>query len=217
MTTQTKKDLCWCLLWFVLFFALTAALCVVDVQPAGPQNSLIGLAGINTAFHTWTGQTGLLDKLTDIPLYLAFLECAFFAGLGLVQLIRGKSLRKVDPSIYALAAIYILMAVLYVAFEHVVINMRPVLENGILEPSYPSSHTMMVVTIYGTGIVAFHTLFPKNKALSFWIPVASFALIAFAVCGRLLCGVHWLTDIAGGLLLGCALVWLYKVFVDVFH
>lgn len=217
MTTQSKKDLCWCLFWLVLFFGLTCALCTIDVQPAGPQNSTIGLAGINTGFHAFTKESALLDKLTDIPLYIAFAECAFFAFLGLYELIKRKSLLKVDRSIYALALIYIVMVVLYFVFDHMAINMRPVLIDGALEPSFPSTHTMMTLTIYGTGIVAFRQIYKNQKSLNTIVLIVSTALITFAVAGRLLCGIHWLSDIAGGLFIGATLIMLYKFLVSVFQ
>lgn len=217
MNTHTKKDLCWCLLWFVLFFVLTLTLCTLDVQPLGPLESMIGWAGLNTSFHTLTGQSALLDKLTDISLYIAFLEVAGFAVLGLIQLVKQKSFLKVDRQLYALAIVYIVMACFYICFEHIVINMRPVLVDGLLEPSYPSSHTMMCVTIYSTGIVAVYSLFSKHTTFDHWFTVISIALLTFGVVGRLLCGMHWFTDIAGGLLIGAALIALYKLLIDVFQ
>lgn len=120
--------------------------------------------------------------------------------LRLVPAHQKQKLQKVSAAIYGLALVYVLMVVWYVGFEKVIINYRPVLLDGALEASYPSSHTMMVVTILWTGILAFKTIFPEHQKLCFWITVLSAALITFTIAGRLVCGVHWFTDIIGALL-----------------
>lgn len=213
MNLAAKKSLCVALLWFVLFFLFTACVCILDVQQIGPLGSVVGLAHINEIVRQFFNVTPLLYTLTDIPLYIALLECVFFAGLGLYQLIKNKSFKKVNPAIYWLALIYILMIGWYFGFEKLIINYRPVLIDGVLEASYPSSHTMMVVTILGTGLIGFKTIFPESDKLNFWITIVSVALITFTVCGRLVSGVHWFTDICGALLLSAAMISLYRFLV----
>ena len=210
MTILSKIALCQTLLWFVLFFLFTACLCVIDVKPTGPLQSNIGFSQLNNTVRLFFGVTPLLYMATDIPLYIAMVECLFFAYLGLYQLIKNKSFKKVSAAIYGLALVYVLMVVWYVGFEKVIINYRPVLLDGALEASYPSSHTMMVVTILWTGILAFKTIFPEHQKLCFWITVLSAALITFTIAGRLVCGVHWFTDIIGALLLSGAMISLYR-------
>ena len=116
-----------------------------DVQPIGPNGSRVGFAAINGAFHALTGVHWALYTLTDwlglVPIGIAF----GFAVLGLVQLIRRKSLLRVDRDILMLGGFYIVVLAAYVLFETVVINYRPVLIGGKLEASYPSEVTRSYV------------------------------------------------------------------------
>ena len=128
--------------------------------------------------------------------------------LGLVQWIKRKSIRKVDFDILVLGGFYIITIVAYLFFESVVINYRPVLINGYLEASYPSSTTMLVMCVMPTAVMQLGSR-TKNKVLRNIIAVTIVAFIAFMVIGRLVSGVHWFTDIVGGALLSAGLVMMY--------
>ena len=146
------------------------------------------------------------DWLGLVPIAVAFA----FAVLGLVEWISRKSIKKVDKSLFVLGGFYIAVICAYVLFEFVVINRRPVLIEGILETSYPSSTTMLVTTVMPT---AFLQLRDRIKNAN-WGRVVSVIIIAFSVfmvVGRFVSGVHWCTDIVGGALLSAALVVAYAV------
>jgi undecaprenyl-diphosphatase len=96
----------------------------------------------------------------------------------------------------------------YILFEKVVINYRPVLINGYLEVSYPSSTTLLCMCVMPTAIIQFKRLI-KSKFLSQSVTFSIVIFTAFMVIGRLLSGVHWLSDIIGGILLSAGLVTLY--------
>ena len=126
------------------FVCWTALISFIDVQAIGPQNSKVGFATVNEFFHRLTGVNMSLYIITD---WLGLVPIAFafgFAILGLVQWIKRKSLRKVDYSLFVLGGFYIVVFLIYLLFEFVVINYRPVLINNYLEASYPSSTTMLV-------------------------------------------------------------------------
>ena len=53
----------------------------------------------------------------------------------------------------------------------------------------------------------------KNKALRKVVSVIINAFSAFMVFGRLLSGVHWFTDIVGGVLLSAGLVLMYRAMI----
>ena len=185
---------------FVALFALwTVLVRFVGVRAIGPEGSSVGFATLNRYVHELTGVNWLLYTVTDwlglVPIAVAL----GFAILGLVQLIDRKSLWKVDHSIIALGVFYIVVMAAYVFFEMVVINYRPTLINGNLEASYPSSTTMLVMCVMPTAAMQLNARI-KNAALRRCAIITIIAFTTFMVMGRLISGVHWITDIIGGLL-----------------
>ena len=119
-----------------------------------------------------------------------------------------KHILKVDRSILVLGVFYIVTLVCFLVFEVAVINYRPVLIEGILEASYPSSTTMLVMCVMPTAVMQFRRRI-KNAVLWQWVSLVMTAFTVFMVVGRLISGVHWLTDIIGGLLMSAGLVMMY--------
>ena len=207
---RNKTNLLTSIALFIAFALWTALICIVDVSPIGPNNSMVGFATLNKAVHSLTGVNMTLYVITDwlglVPIITAF--C--FAVLGLIQLIKRKSILRVDRSIIALGIFYIAVITTYILFEYVVINYRPVLINGYLEASYPSSTTMLTLTVMITAIMQLQDRI-KNNALKNAITLIIALFTAFMVIGRILSGVHWITDIIGGALISTALITLYTV------
>ena len=208
MKTWKKKLLCAAAL-FAAFLTWTAAVCLVDVQPIGPQGTRVGLAGMNALAHRATGVHMSLYVLTDWLSILPVALCACFGALGLWQWIRRGKLLAVDHSLLALDGFYIAVAAAYLFFECVVINVRPVLIDGRLETSYPSSTTMLVLCVMSTAMMQANMRL-KNPACRKYALLGMGAFTALMVLGRLISGVHWLSDIVGGALLSAALVTLYS-------
>lgn len=154
--------------------------------------------------------------LSEILGLVCFVFPLAFAGLGLFQLCKRKSLKKVDADLYFLAGLYAVTGMFYLLFEKVVINYRPVLMDGVLEASYPSSHTLLVCVIVGSAVF-FLKCRLRNRWLRLGISVIGFVLIFAVSLGRLFAGVHWSTDVLGGVLLADGLVFLYKGFVLLFY
>ena len=197
------------LFFTICFIAFTILVKTVDVQPVGPQGSLTGFSALNTQIHQFLGTNAFCYTLTQILGVLAILTAAAFACTGLVQLIKRKSLLKVDQNLLFLGLIYILVIILYILFEKLAINYRPVvLEEG-LEPSYPSTHTMLILTIMGTGVRAMKG-YIKNKTLLIILQIFFLKISAVTVVCRLLSGVHWFTDIIGGVQVSLAFITLYQ-------
>lgn len=197
---------------FILAFGIwTVLLGLVDVQAIGPNGSSVGFATLNGWVHERIGVCFLLYTITDwlglVPIAVALA----FAVLGVCQWIKRKSLLKVDRSLFVLGAFYIAVIVAYIFFEMVVINYRPVLINGYLETSYPSSTTMLVACVMPTAIMQLNSRI-KNKTIKKCVICIISAFIAFMVIGRLVSGVHWFSDIIGGILLSAGLVTAYKTF-----
>ncbi len=208
-----KKYLCISISSLLAFALWTLLLCFVDVRVIGPEGSSVGFSALNGFVHEKIGVNMYLYNITDwlglVPIGVAL----GFAILGLIQLIKRKSLLRVDRSILALGVFYIIVVAVYLFFEIVVINYRPVLIEGCLEASYPSSTTMLVTCVMPSAAMQAKERI-KNKALRKGVIIAIIAFIAFMVVGRLLSGVHWITDIIGGALFSLGVVMAYKSFLQ---
>ena len=196
---------------FVLWTVLVS---YVDVRAIGQNASSVGFATLNGYVHNLTGVNMFLYTITDwlglVPIGVAF----GFAVLGLVQWAGRKSLFKVDRSILALGGFYIIVLAMYIFFEIVVINYRPVLIDGYLEASYPSSTTMLVMCVMPTAMMQLHARI-KSDVFRRCVLISIAAFTAFMVIGRLASGVHWLTDIIGGALVSAGLVITYASVSDI--
>ena len=190
-------------------FALwTVLVRFVDVRSIGPMGSSVGFAELNGFVHKLTGVHTSIYTLTDwlglIPIAVAL----GFGVLGLVQWIKRKRFLAVDRSILALGVFYVVVMAVYVFFEHVVINYRPILINGTLEASYPSSTTVLAACVMPTAAMQFCARV-KNAWIVRCVISVTVTFTAFMVIGRLFSGVHWVTDIIGGVLLSGGLVTAY--------
>lgn len=208
MTKRKKKGVLLALCIWVAFIVWTALVCVVDVQAIGPQDTSVGFATMNGFFHDLTGMKTWLYDLTDVLGLIPIATAAGFAVFGLVQWVQRKSIRKVDGDILALGVFYAIVMSVFVLFEIVVINYRPVLIEGSLEASYPSSTTMLVVAVMPTVIMQACKRV-KNQVAKKCIVSVTAVFTVFMVVGRLISGVHWVSDIIGGLLFSVGAVVLY--------
>ena len=211
MEKKNKKRLALGLSLVVAFAMWTVLVRFVDVQAIGPDGSSVGFATLNRFIHELTGVNWILYTITDWLGLVSIAVALGFAILGLVQLIKRKSLWKVDHSILALGVFYIVVMAAYIFFEIVVINYRPTLINGYLEASYPSSTTMLVMCVMPTAAIQLNARI-KNNLLRRIAITSIVAFTAFMVMGRLVSGVHWVTDIVGGALLSAGLVEGYRAF-----
>ena len=194
-----------------MFLVWTVAACLFDVEAIGPLGSAVGFSTLNKSFHALTGVHMPVYVLTD---WLGLVPFAFvlgFALLGLWQWIRRRSILAVDVSLLALGAFYFTVMAIYVAFEFLSVNYRPVLIDGVLEASYPSSTTVLVICVMSTARMQLKFRM-KNGALMRTCAVLIDIFIAFMVIGRLVSGVHWLSDIIGGIFLSVGLSFLYLPF-----
>ena len=213
MKKENQRNFCIAICMLFTFLLWTVAIQFVDVQPIGPQASSVGFATINQFVHNLTGVHLSLYTITD---WLGLVPLVFvigFALLGLIQWIKRKHLFKVDYNILILGGFYIIVMAIYVLFEMLIVNYRPVLIGGILEASYPSSTTMLVMCVMPTAIMQFNARI-KNNVLKRFVASAIVAFIVFMVIGRLVSGVHWFTDIIGGALLSTGLVLMYRAIIS---
>lgn len=197
-------------IWLLMAFALwTLGVCFIDVLPIGPQGTAVGFAFLNSLCHRITGVHMVLYHITDWLGLVPFVFVSGFGLVGLTQWIRRKSFMKVDRSLLVLGAFYIAVMAAYMLFEIITINYRPVLIDGNLETSYPSSTTMLVLCVMPTAILQFNARI-SNQRIKLIVALVLTLFTAFMVIGRLISGVHWFSDIIGGILLSAGLVALYR-------
>ena len=213
MKKKNRRNLYLSVVLLAAFVWWTAALRFVDVGAIGPEGSRVGFATVNAFIHGLTGVHMLLYHLTDwlglVPIFVAL----GFAGLGLAQWIKRKKLTEVDDSLFVLGGFYVVVVAVYLLFETVTVNYRPVLINGVLETSYPSSTTLLVMCVMPTAVMQLNSRI-KRPAWKYCLSRLIGGFIVFMVAGRLFSGVHWFTDIVGGMLLSAGLVMLYRYFVN---
>ena len=209
---KRRKEILLCGGLFAIAIIYTLLVKYIDVQAIGPNDSLVGFATINNFMFNLTGVNMLWYDITDwwgfVPLFIAFI----YAIIGFIQMIKRRSILKVDKEILGLGVYYIIVIGLYIFFETYVINYRPILMDGILEASYPSSHTLLSVCIFGSSLIINKYLF-KNKNFFKAENIISILSILVIVIGRFISGVHWFTDIIGAILISIALLKAFYIYV----
>ena len=208
-----RKELLAGIVLLATFALWTVLIRHIDVQNAGPNGTEIGFAAINVWFHRLTGVHMLIYTITDWLGLVPIIICMYFGVLGLVQMIHRRSLLKVDSDILLLGAYYVVVILGYLLFEMMPINYRPILIGGNLEASYPSSTTLLVLSVMPTLKYQSERRIAKpvtRKAIAVFVIVFS----AFMVLGRLIAGVHWATDIVGSVFLSSGLFMIYRFMAE---
>lgn len=195
------------------FVLWTVAVMYIDVRAIGPRGSQVGFALLNGTVHSLTGVNFTLYNITDWLGLVPIFVCLGFGALGLCQLIKRKSVVKVDFDIIALGVFYAVVIAVFIFFEVFVVNYRPVLIEGVLEASYPSSTTLLVMCVIPSAAIQFKKRI-KNNALKKLVITLCVAFTVFMVVGRLISGVHWITDIIGGALFSAGIVEMYLSFIN---
>ena len=209
MKETRRKELLAGIILLATFALWTVLIRHIDVQKAGPNGTEIGFATINVWFHRLTGVHMLIYSITDWLGLVPIMICMCFGVLGLVQLIKRRSILRVDPDILLLGIYYVLVIACYLIFEMIPINYRPILINGNLEASYPSSTTLLVLSVMPTLKFQADRRCQREafRRLAAWFSVL---FSAFMVIGRLFSGVHWATDIIGSVFLSSGLFMVYR-------
>jgi undecaprenyl-diphosphatase len=195
-------------------FILFTALCkTVDLQTIGPESSVVGFASINGFFRDLIGTHTFFYVLSEFGGILAIFTALLFAGIGGYQLYQNKDIRKVDKNILLMGCMYVLILVLYILFDKIPVNYRPVIMDEGLEPSYPSTHTLLAGGIFGCALVELR-YFPRiRQDIKLKIRLGLIIAMVLTILFRWLSGVHWFTDILGGILLSFAVAELYYTLI----
>ncbi len=205
LSTKQKMWLVFSICLLVAFVAFTLIVAFVDV------NDGVGLSHLNHPIWQRCGKSEIWETITDWLGYLTILALLFCVGMQIWQWMRRKSLQKVDWNLIVLDIVCAGLVAVYVFFEFVVVNYRPMLENGVAKASYPSSHAMLFVTgLFLSIYQIWH--YVKSKLWRIVLTVLISTVMVIGVVGRLLAGVHWFTDIFAGVLISGFLCCLYLTF-----
>lgn len=207
---KNKKNILICILLVLLSIIYTLLVKYVDTSTIGPNGSVVGFSSLNSFVFNLTGNNMTLYKITEILGIIPILIALMYAVIGLIQVIDRKSL-KVDKELIALGILYVVVILIYVFFEKCIINYRPVIIDGVLEASYPSSHTLLSICICGSSLLINKYLF-NNKKIYKYINIISIISMVLIVLGRLLSGVHWASDIIGSIIISITLLKILETY-----
>lgn len=200
-------------LFLVLFIGFTLCVWLCDRAPIGPNGSIVGFSTLNKWFSSTIGFNMILYKITDWAGILPVATAIIYGFIGLYQWIKRKKIKNVDSNILLLGGFYLLIFAIYMLFNYVVINYRPLLINGYLEPSFPSSTTLMSITFIMLSNYQIN-VYIKNKKTKGILSVLSIIFMLFLVVGRIISGVHWITDIIASILLSISILFIYQFLCD---
>ena len=216
MKNREKKELLLGSISIIAFLVWTALIQIIDVQSIGQNGTDVGFSSFNSWFHNWTGVHMGLYILTDWLSVIPLFVCILFGGIGLVQFVKRRSLWKVDCDIIFLGIYYVAVIFSYLIFERIPINYRPILIEGVMEVSYPSSTTLLVLSVMPTLSFQINQRV-KNENMKKMIGILTNMFSMFMVIGRLVSGVHWFTDIVGSVMLSFGFFSIYKAVILLYH
>lgn len=202
---DNKKQIMISTMLFLSFVIFTILVKTIDVKPIGPNSTSVGFSTLNGFMLSKIGVNMIFYQITQVLGLIPILIAALYGIKGIIQLVKRKSLFKVDSEIIILGIFYAITIIIYLFFEKFIVNYRPVLMDGKLEASYPSSHTMISIFISLSAIIVNRYLI-KNSNLNKKINIFILIVMFLIVIGRTISGVHWFSDILGGLLISAFLV-----------
>lgn len=176
----------------------------LDVKAIGPNNTSVGFSTINKAYRDMIGSNMTIYKLTEIFGLLIFIIVGVYGIIGIYQLFKRKSLFKVDKEIIGLGILYVLMISVYLIFDKIAINYRPIIIDGELEPSFPSSHTMLAICTCVSSLMVYKKYVPNKY--NYLVLFTTTLLLTLVFLGRAISGVHWISDILGGVIISLTLL-----------
>lgn len=207
-----KKNIIISIALILLSIIYTMLVKNIDLKPIGPNESIVGFADINKLFANLIGTNMIIYKITEYIGLIPFIIALMYVFAGLRQLVQRRSLLKVDKELYILGLFYLLVLGIYIFFEKNIINYRPVLIDDVLEASYPSSHTLMSICICMSSVIINKKIFHNKIAnVENIISIITMILIVF---GRAISGVHWFTDILGGIIISTTLLVIFYTIID---
>ena len=205
---RKKQSFIYMVTAYAVFILFTVLITTVDVKVFKATDSKIGFYSLNTKVLNLISGSEKWDKITDLGIIFLMACCLIPPFVGFIQLIKRKSLKKVDFCLVAFTISVGILVLFFILFEVVHVNYRPILENGKKKGSYPSSHTLGATFAF----LALNSLllkYVKNKYAYYTLSALLAVISVITIVGRLLCQMHFITDIIGAILLSCAVYFTY--------
>jgi len=188
---------------FLFIFILTIILLNFDKAVIATNGYEVGMSHVNNLvkyeYKSWA------DKISDVLFYLTFIVPLLAVALGIYQLVKEKSLKKVDLVIIIFGVFLILAIIVWLLFDHAIkINIRPTHE---IKGSFPSTHvfltTFFVLTCHGYLCYKY-----DNKLIKYLSLIIAIVIIIIMTIFRVIAGVHYITDVFGGVVIGITFYYL---------
>ncbi|MBR0431578.1 phosphatase PAP2 family protein [Candidatus Saccharibacteria bacterium] len=192
----------------VISIIFTVLVTLIDVKLVGAGHTAVGFSAINDVIFRWLGTSTFWDKFSDYCLLFSIFIMLCFAAFGLFQWIKRKNLKKVDIDIFLLGGTYMLLFALYFIFDHIVINYRPVLEEGQLINSFPSSHIMCIIGVIATTIFELPR-YIKSKTARVILTILLIIFMGVSAFARVASGMHWFTDVLAAIFFGLTIAFAF--------
>lgn len=193
---------------FLVFAIFTILVKFVDTSVVATTGTQIGLSSINKPLFDFFGANETWGTISTLLFVIAGVVVLTLATIAVVEMIKSKSLFKINHKLLLVALLYVLTAIFYVIFEFVIINYRPLLDEGLIKASYPSSHTLLICVVCLSACLIVPD-YIKSNPLKITITTILCLISVLAPITRLLAGMHWFTDVVASIILSLALVMLY--------
>ncbi|MBQ9544198.1 MAG: hypothetical protein IJV00_03630, partial [Clostridia bacterium] len=189
-----KKPYSRTLIWAIAFLIYTIFVSVIDNRAVviGDYSVKVGFAALNGWFFKTFGTSGFFEVISKLIGVLCIIVAALWCALFVLRFVQRKNIRRIEKYLVVFLAFLVVLGFLYVFFNVVKINVRPIPEaDGTFEASYPSSHTLLILCITFVSSITLPRLIKDKSVLKIACPALRICGIV-GVAARRLSGGHWL-------------------------
>ena len=122
MKSEKRKILLISIILLLVSIVYTILVRTIDVKDIGPLSSKVGFASLNNYVEGLLPYNETFYKVSKYLGFLPFLFVGIYGLLGLIDLIKKKSFKKMEQRYLVLGLFYVIFAGLYLFFEKVIIR-----------------------------------------------------------------------------------------------